>query len=273
MGEGMGTGEVRTELRRLLVERFDEEDLRTLCFGLEVPYDGLPGRGMAAKARELIDHLDSRGRLADLIKAGRELRPDVAWPEAPEATEAAPGPSAEHARPSEPRSFPRSLVVPLIALAVVAAGIVVAWRVLAPAPDPMAIMPALVALETYHGRYVTAKGADLSWDLVAETTELLAWEAFRPIGVGCGKVAIQTAHDMYVTAMDETLGWALVAETEKRKDWWTFTLIYLGDGEFALQTAHGRFVTALGADRGWDLVGEATEIKAFERFKIVPLEK
>jgi hypothetical protein len=273
MGEGMGTRGVRAELRRLLVERFDEEDLRTLCFGLEVSYDRLPGRGMAAKARELVAHLDSRRQLADLIRVGHELRPDVAWPEVGEATEAAPGLGAEHARPSSPRSFPRSLVALSMAIAVVVAGIVVAWRALVPAPDPMATMPTRVAIETYHGRYWTAKGIDRSWDLVAETTELLDWEAFRLIGVGRGKVAIQTAHGMYVTAMDEARGRALVAETEKRKGWWTFTLIYLDNGEFALKTAHGRFVTALGEDRGYDLVAEATEIKEFERFKIVPLEK
>ena len=39
-----------------LCDRFSEEELRTLCFFLEVDYNSLPADGKAGKARELVLH-------------------------------------------------------------------------------------------------------------------------------------------------------------------------------------------------------------------------
>ncbi|MGC9521133.1 MAG: COR domain-containing protein [Anaerolineae bacterium] len=66
-------------LRQILVERFDLEELRTLCYDLAVDFDGLNATGKAGKARELIAYLQRRERLADLVHLGRRQRPDVAW--------------------------------------------------------------------------------------------------------------------------------------------------------------------------------------------------
>jgi len=44
-----------------------------------VDYESLPGEGKRAKVRELIVYLERRGRLPELVKMGRELRPDVSW--------------------------------------------------------------------------------------------------------------------------------------------------------------------------------------------------
>ncbi len=66
-------------LRQILTERFDAEELRTLCFDLGIDYDDLPGRGRAAKARELVAHIDRRERIPDCIQAGRQARPDILW--------------------------------------------------------------------------------------------------------------------------------------------------------------------------------------------------
>jgi len=55
-----------TNLHRLLVERYNLEELRTLCFQLSVPFDDLGGEGRQAKARELILWLRRRGRLGEL---------------------------------------------------------------------------------------------------------------------------------------------------------------------------------------------------------------
>ena len=54
------------QLRRLLVQHFSANDLRSLCQDLGVAYDVLPGEGTDAKARELITFMRKRGRLADL---------------------------------------------------------------------------------------------------------------------------------------------------------------------------------------------------------------
>ena len=50
----------------LLIEKFNEEELKTLCFLLDVSYNDLGGEGRASKARELILHLERRERLSEL---------------------------------------------------------------------------------------------------------------------------------------------------------------------------------------------------------------
>jgi hypothetical protein len=57
------------ELRKFIVERYDLEDLRTLCFDLSVDYDSLGGEGKAARARELVAFMQRHGRLGELVAA------------------------------------------------------------------------------------------------------------------------------------------------------------------------------------------------------------
>ena len=75
-----------TFLYHLLVTRCDEGELRTFCFHLNVDYDDLPAVGRANKARELIVFLERRARLPELVKVGRELRPDIPWDAAADPT-------------------------------------------------------------------------------------------------------------------------------------------------------------------------------------------
>ena len=63
------------ELRRVLTRLFDDEELRTLCFDLDVDYDSLRGEGKGAKARELVALEERMGRLAELEAAVRRERP------------------------------------------------------------------------------------------------------------------------------------------------------------------------------------------------------
>jgi hypothetical protein len=69
----------RTHLRQLLVERFNDGELRTFCFDLGVDYDDLSGSGKADKARELVNHLERRDALFELVRVGQHTRPDVPW--------------------------------------------------------------------------------------------------------------------------------------------------------------------------------------------------
>jgi hypothetical protein len=71
--------ENRTRWLMILEERFNEEELRTLCFHLKVDYDSLPAAGKDYKARELIQHLERRESLQRLLEVGEEIRPDIAW--------------------------------------------------------------------------------------------------------------------------------------------------------------------------------------------------
>ena len=64
-------------LRRLLDDRFSEEDLRTVCADLDIDYDDLGGRGQGANARELVTLLRRRGRLGELVQWLADNRPDA----------------------------------------------------------------------------------------------------------------------------------------------------------------------------------------------------
>lgn len=65
------------ELHQVLVERFDCEELQTLCFYVNVDYESLTGRGKSGKARELIKHLQRRDRLFELVQRIQNVRPDI----------------------------------------------------------------------------------------------------------------------------------------------------------------------------------------------------
>ena len=69
-----------SQLRETLDSRFDEEELRTLCFDLGVEYDDLPSRGRAGKARELVGYCARRDNLVELVRVAQKQRPDISWP-------------------------------------------------------------------------------------------------------------------------------------------------------------------------------------------------
>ena len=73
----------RIHLRELLEAHFNESELRTLCFDLEVDYDNLLHATKADAARELVSYFERRDRLPELVAVGQQLRPDVSWGEIP----------------------------------------------------------------------------------------------------------------------------------------------------------------------------------------------
>ena len=68
---------------QLLVDHFNLEELKNLCFELAVDFDELKGEGKTAKFRELIVYLGMRRRLAGLNDLIKQKRKRVAWPETP----------------------------------------------------------------------------------------------------------------------------------------------------------------------------------------------
>jgi hypothetical protein len=72
---------ILSEIRKLIDKHFNEEELRTLCFDLNMDYDGLPARGKTGKVRELIADCERKGLLDELLTKVRELRPNVQWPD------------------------------------------------------------------------------------------------------------------------------------------------------------------------------------------------
>lgn len=69
----------RDELLKALTAFFNEEELRTLCFGLGVQYDDLSGEGLEGKSRELIAYSERHGGVVELIDRIVELRPNAYW--------------------------------------------------------------------------------------------------------------------------------------------------------------------------------------------------
>jgi hypothetical protein len=57
-----------SRLHQSIVSCYDLEDLRTLCFTLDVEYDDLRGETRSDKARELIRYMRRQGRLDELLE-------------------------------------------------------------------------------------------------------------------------------------------------------------------------------------------------------------
>lgn len=70
-------------LRQLLLEHFDDGELRDLCFDLHIVYDDLPGEGRKDKVRELVAHCERHVRIPELVKECRRSRPNVFWEDTP----------------------------------------------------------------------------------------------------------------------------------------------------------------------------------------------
>jgi formylglycine-generating enzyme required for sulfatase activity len=68
-------------LHKLLIESFDLEELRVLCFYLGPDYEDLAGKTKNTKMHHLITYLQRRGELPRLLDEVNSQRPNVAWPE------------------------------------------------------------------------------------------------------------------------------------------------------------------------------------------------
>lgn len=75
--------DVLIELRDILANRFNTNELKKLCFDLDFDYEDLPGQGKSSKAQELVDYCKRRSRIPELIKVGQRQRPDIGWPSIP----------------------------------------------------------------------------------------------------------------------------------------------------------------------------------------------
>lgn len=62
---------------QIIVDNFNEQELRDLCFELRIDYDNLPFPGKASKARELIGYCIRHGRYEELFTKVREERPHL----------------------------------------------------------------------------------------------------------------------------------------------------------------------------------------------------
>jgi hypothetical protein len=106
------------QLRQNLTDRLDLEELRTLCFDLQVNYDDLAGQRLSSKARELVKHLSNSGRLAELVDylskkhplvlKGLSAKEILAEPPAPQKVAKKSKTSKKGARSSKKRRVPKT---------------------------------------------------------------------------------------------------------------------------------------------------------------------
>jgi hypothetical protein len=66
-------------LHQNIATHFGDEELRSLCFDLGVDYAVLSASNKDAMARELVAHMERRGRIPELVEMCRKLRPNVEW--------------------------------------------------------------------------------------------------------------------------------------------------------------------------------------------------
>jgi len=67
-------------VHELLVEHFNEAELKELCFKLGFSYEDLGGDNRRGKAREMVTFLDRRDRLSELKPLVQKERPRAGWP-------------------------------------------------------------------------------------------------------------------------------------------------------------------------------------------------
>jgi hypothetical protein len=70
----------QTELLDLINHHFSLSDLRQLCLDLSLDYEDLGGESKRVIIINLIQYLQRRGRLPELVQLCQELRSHVAWP-------------------------------------------------------------------------------------------------------------------------------------------------------------------------------------------------
>jgi hypothetical protein len=68
------------DLRRKLNEAFNETDLRNICWDLGIDYENISGENKLDKTRELLDYLDNRRTIPDLLEVLNKERPKISWP-------------------------------------------------------------------------------------------------------------------------------------------------------------------------------------------------
>lgn len=67
------------QLRDQVANSFDEEELRTVVFDLDLDWDELQGTRKTARVQDLIVQVGRNGRLSELVDLLGEKRPHINW--------------------------------------------------------------------------------------------------------------------------------------------------------------------------------------------------
>jgi hypothetical protein len=106
--ERAGAANYRAQLRALIIRHFDESEIESMCFDLQVDYERLPGQGKDKKVIELLEHMARSGRLVELVDLCERQRPGLGWGDIRAAARATP----EHFLPDLPQPDARGEASP-----------------------------------------------------------------------------------------------------------------------------------------------------------------
>ncbi len=75
------TGELkaRATFQDQMAQAFSLDDLREICFELDVNFDSVPGETIDRKTLELYSHMERRGDVYRLAAVCEKLRPKMNW--------------------------------------------------------------------------------------------------------------------------------------------------------------------------------------------------
>lgn len=72
--------QMKPKLKSLIERHFDLDELKDICFDLDIKYDDIPAKTRGEMARELIEYCHRRGRLIELLQLLTQKRPNASWP-------------------------------------------------------------------------------------------------------------------------------------------------------------------------------------------------
>lgn len=77
---GGGDAELKVALRDFLTRHFNLSELQLLCQDRNIPYEEIGGGGISDRARELVDWLNRRARITEMVSHVTKLRPNISPP-------------------------------------------------------------------------------------------------------------------------------------------------------------------------------------------------
>jgi hypothetical protein len=130
------------------------------------------------------------------------------------------------------------------------------------------------ALQTVHGRYVTALGAEKGWTLSQET-DLSECGWFTLSYLANGRVTLKTCHERYIAAPPsgtKRSDWLIVQRLRQGRCGQS-DLYELGSDRIAIKTCANRFVTPGDGNwpgaLAWAVVGETEDLMEWEILTMV----
>jgi len=256
---------IRTELREKLVQHFNREELRTLCFDLGVQYEDLPD-SLEGMARDLVAHCERDVTIPKLLSLCRKRRPNVTWPQWPPLTEKVKSRVPEILR--DPIWQGIGAVIAILALVFA----IITWGV--PALYPLAKPTATLSPSPSFTPMPTATSTLTLTPTPTQTPTHTSTPNPSPTPtppvVVSATVALRAWNGMYVTVTDITTTGKLKATATQIGEPQRFNLLCLANHKIALRILD-RFVSALNDedDRNWELRAVATERLAWEEFTLI----